>query len=157
VCRTRQLAASAKPPKSGSLGPARRRWQDSPSLPVPTGSGLAPIVIGGPHQRSVARADCRPTDTLRNSTAYVRGWAKATRKDKRLIILTASQSQKATDYNVGLGVEEPAKDDSEWGATLDFWIVVVQSFGDDEGMASPKTNDTLVVETYAFSTVITSS
>ncbi len=36
--------------------------------------------------------------TLDNSAAYIQGWARAIRKDKRLVVVAASQGQKAADY-----------------------------------------------------------
>ena len=38
------------------------------------------------------------TSTIENSAAYVQGWAKAIKKDKRLVVQAASQGQKAADY-----------------------------------------------------------
>ena len=40
-------------------------------------------------------------NTLENSTAYIQGWAKVIRKDKRLVVVAASQGQKAADYIIG--------------------------------------------------------
>ena len=40
-------------------------------------------------------------NTIENSTAYIRGWAKKLRKDKRLVVTAASQGQKAADYVLG--------------------------------------------------------
>ena len=37
-------------------------------------------------------------NTIENSTAYIQGWAKKLRKDKRLVVTAASQGQKAADY-----------------------------------------------------------
>ena len=36
--------------------------------------------------------------TLKNSTAYISGWLKKLKNDKRLIVIAAAQAQKATDY-----------------------------------------------------------
>jgi antirestriction protein ArdC len=36
--------------------------------------------------------------TLENSTAYIAGWLKELKNDKRLIVIAAAQAQKATDY-----------------------------------------------------------
>ena len=44
-------------------------------------------------------------NTLDNSTAYIQGWAKKLRSDKRLVIVAASQGQKAADYILGRGGE----------------------------------------------------
>lgn len=41
------------------------------------------------------------TNTLDNSTAYRQGWAKALRRDKRLVVTAASLGQKAADYILG--------------------------------------------------------
>ena len=40
-------------------------------------------------------------NTLDNSTAYITGWAKKLRSDKRLVIVAASQGHKAADYILG--------------------------------------------------------
>jgi len=40
-------------------------------------------------------------DTVENSTAYIKGWAKKIRSDKRLVVVAASQGQKAADYVLG--------------------------------------------------------
>ena len=37
-------------------------------------------------------------NTIENSTAYIQGWAKKIRSDKRLVVVAASQGQKAADY-----------------------------------------------------------
>ena len=40
-------------------------------------------------------------NTVDNSAAYIAGWSKALRSDKRLVVTAASQGQKATDFIVG--------------------------------------------------------
>jgi len=40
-------------------------------------------------------------NTLDNSAAYIAGWSRALRSDKRLVITAASQGQKAADYIAG--------------------------------------------------------
>ena len=40
-------------------------------------------------------------NTIDNSAAYVQGWAKKLRKDKRLVVTAASQGQRAADYVLG--------------------------------------------------------
>lgn len=37
-------------------------------------------------------------NTIENSTAYIQGWAKKIRSDRRLVVVAASQGQKAADY-----------------------------------------------------------
>ena len=37
-------------------------------------------------------------NTIENSTAYIQGWVKKIRSDKRLVVVAASQGQKAADY-----------------------------------------------------------
>lgn len=37
-------------------------------------------------------------NTIENSTAYIQGWAKAIRSDKRLVVVAASQGEKAANY-----------------------------------------------------------
>ena len=41
------------------------------------------------------------TNTVENSTAYITGWAKALRKDPKLVMQAASQGQKAADLILG--------------------------------------------------------
>jgi antirestriction protein ArdC len=36
--------------------------------------------------------------TINNSTAYIQGWLKALKDDKKLVIMAAAQAQKAADY-----------------------------------------------------------
>ena len=38
------------------------------------------------------------TNTIENSAAYIKGWAKAIRSDKRLVVVAASQGEKAANY-----------------------------------------------------------
>ena len=38
------------------------------------------------------------TNTIENSTAYIQGWSKAINRDKRLVVIAASQAQKAADF-----------------------------------------------------------
>ncbi len=37
-------------------------------------------------------------NTIENSTAYIQGWARKIRSDKRLVVVAASQGQKASDF-----------------------------------------------------------
>jgi antirestriction protein ArdC len=49
-------------------------------------------------------------NTLENSAAYIAGWAKAIRKDIKLVVMAASQGQKAADYILAgpeAGVDKP--------------------------------------------------
>ena len=39
---------------------------------------------------------------MENSAAYIQGWAKVIKKDKRLVVITASQGQKAADLILNL-------------------------------------------------------
>jgi antirestriction protein ArdC len=41
--------------------------------------------------------------TLDNSAAYIDGWLKALRRDRRLVFTAAAQAQKAADYILGRG------------------------------------------------------
>lgn len=45
-------------------------------------------------------------NTIENSTAYIQGWARKLKSDKKLVIVAASQGQKAADYILGAGAEE---------------------------------------------------
>ncbi len=45
-------------------------------------------------------------NTVDNSAAYIQGWAKKLRSDKKLVIVAASQGQKAADYILGVVKEE---------------------------------------------------
>ena len=40
-------------------------------------------------------------NTIDNSAAYINGWAKVLRKDKRLVVTAASQGQRAADFIIG--------------------------------------------------------
>jgi len=44
--------------------------------------------------------------TIDNSAAYVQGWLKKLKNDKRLVVLAAAQAQKAADYIQGNQVQE---------------------------------------------------
>jgi antirestriction protein ArdC len=41
------------------------------------------------------------SETLANSAAYIGGWLRALRNDKRLVVMAAAQAQKAADYVLG--------------------------------------------------------
>ena len=41
------------------------------------------------------------TATIDNSAAYVDGWRKAIKGDKKMVVMAAAQAQKATDYIIG--------------------------------------------------------
>ena len=41
------------------------------------------------------------TNTIPNSSAYIGGWAKAIKRDKKLVVSAASLGQKAADYILG--------------------------------------------------------
>jgi len=50
--------------------------------------------------------------TIKNSTAYISGWLQAFNNDKKMVIIAASQAQKAVDYILGkIGVNK--EEDSE--------------------------------------------
>ena len=49
-------------------------------------------------------------DSFRNSTAYINGWVKALRSDKRLIVSAAGKAEKAVNYILG---KEGTDDDAE--------------------------------------------
>jgi antirestriction protein ArdC len=46
-------------------------------------------------------ADAGIENTLDNSAAYIAGWAKAVRQDRKLVVQAASQGQRAADYILG--------------------------------------------------------
>jgi antirestriction protein ArdC len=51
--------------------------------------------------------------TLENSAAYIRGWLKALKEDKKMLVLAAAQGQKAADYILNrqedqIGLDEAA-------------------------------------------------
>ena len=51
--------------------------------------------------------------TIENSAAYIQGWLKALKNDKKLLIMAASQGQKAADYILNLQVgEDDSTDDT---------------------------------------------
>lgn len=45
-------------------------------------------------------------NTIENSAAYISGWAKKIKSDNRLVVVAASQGQKAADYILGRNTEE---------------------------------------------------
>ncbi len=45
-------------------------------------------------------------NTIENSGAYIQNWAKVINKDKRLVVMSASQGQKAGDFTLGHEAEE---------------------------------------------------
>ena len=40
--------------------------------------------------------------TIDNSTAYIQGWLKKLKNDKKLVIIAATQAQKAANYILGI-------------------------------------------------------
>lgn len=51
--------------------------------------------------------------TIENSAAYIQGWLKALKNDKKLLIMAASQAQKASDYILNRqGGEDDSTDDT---------------------------------------------
>jgi len=46
-------------------------------------------------------------NTIDNSAAYIAGWARALRQDKKIVVQAASQGQKAADFILGAGEEAP--------------------------------------------------
>ena len=50
-------------------------------------------------------------DSFRNSVAYINGWMKALKNDKRLIVSAADKAEKAANYVLG---KEVSKDDEEF-------------------------------------------
>jgi antirestriction protein ArdC len=51
---------------------------------------------------------------LENSAAYVRGWLKALKNDKKMLVMAAAQAQKASDYilNIKGGEESEVTEDT---------------------------------------------
>lgn len=49
------------------------------------------------------------SETINNSTAYIQGWLKALKEDKKLLLNAASQAQKAADYILGVKLENQEK------------------------------------------------
>jgi len=39
--------------------------------------------------------------TIENSAAYIQGWLKKLKSDKKLVVQAAAQAQKASDYILG--------------------------------------------------------
>jgi antirestriction protein ArdC len=44
---------------------------------------------------------------LENQAAYVQGWLRKIRGDKRLVVIAAAQAQKAADYILNAAVKRP--------------------------------------------------
>jgi antirestriction protein ArdC len=44
--------------------------------------------------------------TLNNSAAYVGGWIKELKNDKRLVVMAAAQAQKSADFILGRNFEQ---------------------------------------------------
>jgi antirestriction protein ArdC len=47
------------------------------------------------------------TAVLSNQAAYLSGWLKALRDDRRLVVDAAAHAQRATDYILGRSVKNP--------------------------------------------------
>ena len=44
--------------------------------------------------------------TINNSTAYIQGWLKSLKDDKKLLLTAANQAQKASDFILGINLQE---------------------------------------------------
>ena len=53
-------------------------------------------------------------DSFRNSVAYIQGWAKALRNDKKLIVSAAGKAEKAANYVLGIDGKEVSEDGTEF-------------------------------------------
>ena len=45
---------------------------------------------------------------LENQAAYIQGWLKKLRGDKRMVVAAAAQAQRATDYILNVRVDDDA-------------------------------------------------
>ena len=87
---------------SHSTGHSSRLDRDSLETPAPFGSEIysrEELVAEFGAAFLCAHAGIHGTEN--NSAAYIAGWSKALRADKRLVIQAASQGQRAADYIVG--------------------------------------------------------
>ena len=85
-----------------STGHALRLNRDSLETPAPFGSEIySREELVAEFGAAFLCAKAGIDNTLDNSAAYISGWSKALRADKRLVITAASQGQKAADYITG--------------------------------------------------------
>ena len=89
---------------SHSTGHATRLNRESLETPAPFGSEVySREELVAEFGAAFLCAQAGIDNTLGNSAAYISGWSRALRSDKRLVVTAASQGQKAADYILGAG------------------------------------------------------
>jgi len=87
---------------SHSTGHGSRLGRDTLETPAPFGSDVySKEELVAEFGAAFLCAQAGIDNTLDNSAAYIWGWSKALRADKRLVITAASQGQKAAEYIIG--------------------------------------------------------
>ena len=85
-----------------STGHQTRLNRDSLETPAPFGSEIySREELVAEFGAAFLCAHAGIDNTLANSAAYINGWSKALRADKRLVISAANQGQKAANYIAG--------------------------------------------------------
>ncbi len=85
-----------------STGHKSRLNRESLDTPAPFGSPIySKEELVAEFGAAFLSAQAGIDNTMENSAAYIAGWSRALRADKRLVIAAASQGQKAADYVLG--------------------------------------------------------
>ena len=85
-----------------STGHATRLNRESLKTPAPFGSEVySKEELTAEFGAAFLCAHAGIDGTVDNSSAYIAGWSRALRNDKRLVVTSASLGQKAADYIVG--------------------------------------------------------
>ena len=85
-----------------STGHAIRLNRDSLDTPAPFGSEVySREELVAEFGAAFLCAQAGIDNTLNNSAAYIAGWSRALRSDKRLVVTAASQGQRAADFIIG--------------------------------------------------------
>ena len=85
-----------------STGHTKRLNRDCLDTPAPFGSAVySREELVAEFGAAFLCAQAGIDNALANSAAYIAGWSKALRSDKRLVVTVASQGQKAADYIIG--------------------------------------------------------
>jgi antirestriction protein ArdC len=85
-----------------STGHKSRLNRESLDTPAPFGSPIySREELVAEFGAAFLSAQAGIDNTIENSAAYIDGWSRALRADKRLVITAASQGQKAADYVLG--------------------------------------------------------
>ena len=85
-----------------SAGHKSRLGRESLDTPAPFGSPIySREELVAEFGAAFLCAQAGIDNTIDNSAAYIAGWSRALRNDKRLVVTAASQGQKAADYILG--------------------------------------------------------